>query len=146
MYCMIIIFSVFMLDFFSKLIVIKTIPFGAHINVVYFFDIVHTKNLGVSFSLLYNHHKMGPLFLSFLSALVVLFLIKAIRKTNNLHAKLALSAVIGGALGNIYDRFIYGGVIDFLSFHINNYYWPAFNVADSFIVCGIFFYILKSKK
>ena len=49
----------------------------------------------------------------------------------------AIALVMGGALGNVIDRFVYGAVVDFLSFHVAGFYWPAFNVADSGITVGV---------
>ena len=57
-----------------------------------------------------------------------------------------LALVLGGAIGNLYDRVTLGYVVDFLNFHINDYYWPAFNVADSAIVGGVGLLLLDSFK
>jgi signal peptidase II len=59
---------------------------------------------------------------------------------------LGLALVIGGAAGNLYDRFTLGYVVDFLSFHYQNHYWPAFNVADSAICVGVSLLLLDSFK
>ena len=55
-----------------------------------------------------------------------------------------LSMIMGGAIGNIVDRFWHGAVVDFLDFHLYNYHWPAFNVADSSIVIGVFLLMLDN--
>ena len=67
---------------------------------------------------------------------------------NDLYTSLALSLILGGALGNLYDRISLGYVTDFLYFHYNDYYWPAFNVADTAICIGaiILIYELLNKK
>ena len=52
-------------------------------------------------------------------------------------AQLALSAILGGAVGNVIDRFMYGAVVDFLDFYVGSYHWPAFNIADSAICVGV---------
>ena len=59
---------------------------------------------------------------------------------------LALSMILGGALGNLIDRLMYGYVVDFLSFHWDEHYFPAFNLADSAITCGAFLLIIDSFK
>jgi signal peptidase II len=56
--------------------------------------------------------------------------------------QIALAAILGGAVGNVIDRFIYGAVIDFLDFYWGSYHWPAFNIADSAICIGVFTLVL----
>ena len=58
----------------------------------------------------------------------------------------ALGFVVGGALGNVIDRFLHGAVVDFLDFHAAGYHWPAFNVADSAITIGVVILIIDSLK
>jgi signal peptidase II len=60
-----------------------------------------------------------------------------IYQSNDRFENISYSLIIGGALGNIMDRFLYGGVVDFLQFHIRKHNWPAFNLADSAIVIGV---------
>lgn len=137
---------VFLCDFFTKFLVTQTMSFGETIKITPFFNIVYVKNLGVSFSLLYNNHKLGPLILGMISILITLFVIHLLRKTSKMKSQLALSAVIGGALGNLFDRFKFGGVIDFLDYHILDYHWPAFNIADMAIVLGLTGYWFFERK
>ena len=110
-----------------------------------FFNIIYTKNLGVSFSLFYNNHKLGPWILGFVSLAIIIFITLILKKESKIRSKIALSCVIGGALGNLFDRFYYGGVIDFLDFHFFKYHWPAFNIADMAIVLGLLTYWLSEK-
>ena len=63
-------------------------------------------------------------------------------KRPTLIALVALGMVLGGGLGNLFDRLVYGKVVDFLDFHIGNAHWPAFNVADSCIVVGVLLFAL----
>jgi signal peptidase II len=67
-------------------------------------------------------------------------------KSTSLHAytAAALSLILAGALGNLFDRLVYGYVIDFMDFHYEGYHWPAFNVADSAICIGVVFFILSA--
>ena len=65
------------------------------------------------------------------------YLIYWLWKEKNKTVQLALSFILGGALGNLADRFFYQGVVDFLDFHLGSYHWPAFNIADSFIFLGV---------
>jgi signal peptidase II len=61
-------------------------------------------------------------------------------------AQIALAAILGGAIGNVIDRFLYGAVIDFLDFYIGSYHWPAFNIADSAICVGVGLLLLVPKR
>ena len=76
------------------------------------------------------------------AALLILFLLRKYQ-----HEKLfclSLSLILGGALGNLYDRILLGHVVDFLDFYMGNYHWPAFNIADTAIVIGAALMILES--
>ena len=57
---------------------------------------------------------------------------------------LSLALILGGALGNLYDRAVYGYVVDFIDWHVNGYHWPAFNIADAGISCGAVLLILDT--
>lgn len=137
---------IFLCDFSAKFLVTQFMVYGQSIKVTPFFNIVYVKNLGVSFSLLYNNHKLGPWVLGIISVVITLFMIHLLRKTNKVKSKIALAIVIGGALGNLFDRFKFGGVIDFLDFHVLNYHWPAFNIADIAIVLGLSAYWFLERK
>jgi signal peptidase II len=140
------IIGVFLFDFSTKFLVTQSMSYGASTKVTPFFNIVHVKNLGVSFSLLYNNHKLGPWILGLISVFITSFVLRLLQKTSNVKSKIALAAVIGGALGNLFDRFKFGGVIDFLDFHIFDYHWPAFNIADMAIVLGLGTYWFLERK
>ncbi len=131
-------------DQLSKLIVVRHMRQGEWINVLPFFNIVHVRNKGVTFGLLSG--SLQPIFLVILSLVVIGFLIDYVRKNKN-HLPF-VSLIIGGAIGNIIDRIVYGSVVDFLDFHLGSYHWPAFNIADSAIVIGVFvlFFISLSEE
>ena len=81
--------------------------------------------------------------ISLVAAAILTYLI--IKQPNNAKTNLlSFSLILGGALGNFYDRAFQGYVIDFLDFHIGNYHWPAFNIADSAITCGVILLIVIS--
>lgn len=113
------------------------------IEVTSFFNLVLTWNEGVSFGL-FGGGAVPPLALSLLSILIVVFLIGWLRKAQQTWTRLAIGSVIGGAIGNVIDRFIHGAVVDFLDVHVAGYHWPAFNVADSAIVVGVGMLLLES--
>jgi len=71
-------------------------------------------------------------------------LIRLLSKAETKKLAVGLGLIIGGALGNVIDRYIYGAVIDFLDFHINEYHWPAFNFADSCIAIGAILLLVDS--
>jgi signal peptidase II len=129
------------LDRLTKWLVSAHIAVGDAITVIpHVFRISHVENPGAAFSLFDNANspervRWMLLGFSLLAALVVLWMLwKAGRRTTATAAALAL--ILGGALGNAYDRWRFGYVIDFLEVHIVHYHWPDFNVADSAIVIG----------
>jgi signal peptidase II len=142
----IIFFCVLILDFFSKFIIVDHMHMGDSIYVLPFFNIVYAKNLGVSFSFLSNKHSFGPWLLAFISFILVITLVAYARKITNKNQKRSIMLIISGALANIIDRFLYGGVIDFLDFYYNRWHWPAFNIADTAIVLGVVLYIFFDQK
>ena len=106
-----------------------------------FFNLTYVRNFGAAFGFLAESH---PTFREafFLAippiALVIILMIMRGVKDNDTKQIVALSAIFGGAIGNYVDRLRFRYVIDFLDFHLNNKYsWPAFNIADSAIVCGV---------
>ena len=105
----------------------------AGIEVFPFFTLVFLRNTGVSFGI-FSGHGQWPV-ISFTVTVVAAMAIWLIRMTDPRQAA-AIGAVIGGALGNIIDRFRRGGVTDFLDFHYSGYHWPAFNLADAAIFLG----------
>ncbi|WP_022726699.1 signal peptidase II [Fodinicurvata sediminis] len=107
------------------------------IEVTGFFNLVLTYNRGVSFGLLAGDSPWQPYILSLVSLLIVLALLYWLRQQANTVMILAVGMVSGGALGNMIDRFLHPGVVDFLDFHYAGWHWPAFNLADSTIVAGV---------
>ncbi len=116
-----------------------------------FFNLTYVQNPGAAFGFLARSPDIfrENFFLAIppLAMLLILYFLKTVRDNDHIQI-LALSLVFGGALGNYIDRLRVGYVIDFLDFHIQHRYsWPAFNVADSAIVCGIIvLFILSFKK
>ncbi len=138
---MLISIAVLALDRWSKLWVKAHIELGQAIPVIpRFFRITHVLNDGAAFSLFADsaspeHVRWGLIAFSTAAALAVLIaLMKMGRRFTP--TTVALALVLGGAVGNDYDRIRYASVIDFLEVHIFRYHWPDFNVADSAIVTG----------
>jgi signal peptidase II len=132
-----VILGVFALDRWSKALVLTRVYFGESIPVLPFFHITHLQNTGVAFGM---GQERNALFILTSAALLVVLLVMRRRwereQPENLGLKIGLALVIGGALGNLYDRIAYGSVVDFLLFFVGEYHWPAFNAADSAICTG----------
>ena len=132
----------FLIDRITKIIVCSILKTGESIPIIKnFFSITLAKNTGVAFSLL-----EGKIDIVIIVTLIVLFLIIDMLRKNNIkeNEKKYYALMIGGALGNLLDRIIYGYVIDFLDFKIINYNYPIFNIADSCIVIGMILLLMNS--
>ncbi len=106
-----------------------------------YFNITYVRNFGAAFGFLAESHpgfrEMFFLAMPPFALLIILIILRGV-KNNDMPQIIALSMVFGGAIGNYIDRLRFRYVVDFLDFHIQNQYsWPAFNVADSAIVCGV---------
>lgn len=110
------------------------------IKVLPVFDLVFLRNDGVSFGMLGGMPWWG---LTVLALIICAVLAVFLFRSDNRIEAVAFGAIIGGALGNIVDRFRFQAVTDFLSFHIGDLYWPAFNLADVFVVCGVAVLLLE---
>jgi len=129
------------LDRFTKIWVSRHIVEGDAITVIPgIFRISHVENPGAAFSLFTNSPRPERtrwmlIAFSLLAAIVVLIVLYRIGRRLSLTA-LSMALVLGGAIGNVWDRIRSGMVVDFLEVHIGHYHWPDFNVADSAIVIG----------
>ena len=99
-------------------------------------------NTGIGFGLLSSNSNIIYNSISFIIALVIFFLIYLILKSKMVD-KILFSIVLGGALGNFYDRLIFFAVPDFIDLHYQNFHWFTFNIADIFITVGILMIIIK---
>jgi signal peptidase II len=112
-----------------------------------FFDLVHTRNTGIAFSLFadagpFVKDVLIPLFSMVAVGMVLYLLWKSAPLSRRM--RWALVLILAGAAGNLYDRFVYGYVVDFLDVYVGSYHWPAFNVADSCITIGAGLLLLDS--
>ncbi len=124
-------------DWLTKVLIIGNLDLYESIDVTSFFAIVHARNLGGVFGFLHNH-KYAQYIFTFLPVLIACILIYVIFAYKFPYAKkFALTLILAGALGNIYDRIVYGNVVDFLDFFYKTYHWPAVNIADISISLGI---------
>ena len=140
-------FGVVLLDRWSKHMVEQRIALYTHIQIIPgFFRLTHTENTGAAFSLFADSTapwKTGLLIAFSVIALVVV----SILLWKNHHAQVAtgvgLALIMGGALGNLWDRLARGRVVDFLLLYVKRYQWPVFNLADSAIVVGAGLLVLE---
>ena len=128
---------VIVLDQVSKLWVIDVLQYGDGIALTSFFNLVHARNAGAAFSFLASESGWQRFFFIGIATAASILIVYLLRK----HAterwfSLALSLVLGGALGNLIDRVRFGYVVDFLDFYYGAWHFPAFNVADSAITVG----------
>ncbi len=133
------------LDLASKYWVESVLEFGQKIPLTSFFNLILTYNPGAAFSFLSEESGWQRWFLSGIAGSAALLIIFLLNKYQ--HEKLfcmSLSLILGGALGNLYDRITLGHVVDFLDFYIDSYHWPAFNIADSAIFIGAGLMIYES--
>lgn len=129
------------IDQVSKIIVTNNLTNNKSVEVIKsFFYLTYTNNTGAAFSILTGKR----ILLILVSLIVIGILIYYIKKTKieKKINKIALSLVIGGSIGNLIDRIIKGAVIDFLDFKIFGYNYPIFNLADTFIVLGVFLLLI----
>jgi len=135
------------LDLYTKYLIQNAFAYGEQLPLTSFFDLVHYHNQGAAFGFLADAGGLQKWLLAAISIIAIIVMTYLIGKyrTEKLFCT-GLSLVLGGAIGNLYDRVTLGYVVDFLNFHINNLYWPAFNVADSAICVGVALLLLDSFK
>ncbi|MBT4880614.1 MAG: signal peptidase II [Alphaproteobacteria bacterium] len=116
------------------------------ISITPFFDLVLVWNRGISFGV-FNDGNYGPIRtwgLIIITLIAIFALSIWLYRSKDTFSSLSLSMILGGAIGNLIDRLRFEAVIDFLSFHIDKFYWPAFNVADTFITIGVAGLVIES--
>ena len=137
------VFSIFLLDRFSKIYVIYIDKkfLGSELLSSKFLNIRLIWNEGIAFGLLSFNQTIFYNALTFLILIIILIIFFMFSKSNGIK-KYSLIMILGGAIGNIYDRIFYKAVPDFIDFHIGNFHWFIFNVADIFITLGVIFMII----
>jgi len=141
LYCLCVILIIFFFDRYTKLLILNnftedTYYFNDYLN----FDLVW--NTGVGFGLFASNSSLIYNLITFLIGFIILALIYVTISSKNLD-KFIFSIIIGGALGNFYDRLTFNAVPDFIDLHYNSFHWFIFNVADIFITLGIIIFIMR---
>ncbi len=124
-------------DRLTKVLVIKHLVYLTSVDIAPCLSIVHARNYGGAFGFLSQHGAAGYIFLFLPLIIIGGLLYYLLRYQHPETVKFALTCVLGGAVGNMYDRVRYGYVTDFIDVYYKQYHWPAFNVADMSITFGI---------
>jgi signal peptidase II len=129
---------ILIMDQITKIAISQKLDLGESQAIFDFFNVVLVHNHGAAFSFLANQGGWQRWFLTMFSVVAGLLIFFLLNKSHK-HTLFAsgLSLLLGGALGNLIDRIWHGYVIDFLDFYIAGMHWPAFNIADMAITCGI---------
>ena len=139
--CLVLILIVFFSDRLTKLSVLKDYSDSAHyINDFVNLDLIW--NTGIGFGLLSTSSNVIYNLVTLIISSVIIFLVYFILKSERFD-KFCFSFIISGALGNLYDRFFFNAVPDFIDIHYKNVHWFTFNVADIFITLGIAIFLMK---
>ncbi len=137
---------VLILDQISKQIVMQQMTFRQSIEVMPFFNFFYVHNYGAAFSFLSDQPGWQRWFLSVTTTAIslgILYWLSRLKASQKLLI-IALTLVLGGALGNLYDRLMYGYVVDFIDWYVGSYHWPAFNIADAAICLGAVLLIIDT--
>src|SRR5215475_7394862 len=131
---------VVLLDLMTKLAVARNISLHDSIQIIPdFFRITHVENRGAAFGLFADSPSEWKIAMLVLFSVIALVIVSTLlwRNSHSMNTTgIGLSLILGGAVGNLWDRLLSGRVVDFLLFYVAEYQWPAFNVADSAIVVG----------
>ena len=136
-----------LLDQFSKQIFISSFDIGQSIIVNPYLSWTYLQNTGAAFSILADGGGVQKAFLLSVSVLVSVIIFLWIHKTSEYQRQKLYGQflLLSGAVGNLIDRAQYGYVVDFIDIHVNGFYWPVFNLADSFIFIGVLLLLFQRK-
>ena len=135
----------FIIDRFSKTKILSILENQDFIFINDYLNLNLIFNTGIGFGLLSLNAGIFYNLLSILISIIIIVLFYFMIKSK-LYDKIFFSLIIGGAIGNLYDRVVFKAVPDFIDFHIKSFHWVSFNIADIFISLGIIFMLLKEIK
>jgi signal peptidase II len=139
---------VFIIDIASKFWILNNFALYESVNLLPFFSITYVRNIGAAFSIFQGQRWMLAAVAFIVSMIIAYMLYRNNHKQKQ--ENFSLSLILGGALGNLFDRLYHGFVVDFLDVNFGNWHYPTFNIADCAICLGIGLFILsnyiKSKK
>jgi len=139
---------VILIDRITKHVIMHSLPGAPRVVIPGFLRITHVENTGAAFSMFAESAtpaavRKGLILFSLFAVVIVLIMLWRVGRSITL-TSVALALILGGAIGNLYDRIVYHYVVDFIEVHIVHYHWPDFNVADSCIVIGGILLVLHS--
>lgn len=136
------------IDQITKWLIFLNFDYMQRVNIIpNFFDLILVYNPGAAFSFLAHHSGWQKYFFIILAFVISAWLANEIRKgAMGKWGSFAASMIIGGAMGNVIDRFIHGKVVDFILIYYQDWYYPAFNLADSFICVGAALLVIDGLK
>jgi signal peptidase II len=134
-----IVLTLIALDQFTKYLIVNSLSLYDAIEVFPFLHIVNVRNTGAAFG---SFKGLGSSFFIIVAVAAICFVVYLLMKRT--YNTFGLSLILGGAVGNLIDRVLYGQVVDFIDFSIGSYHWPAFNVADSALTGGIIIILMTS--
>jgi len=134
------------LDQISKWAIDASMQLYQSIEIIPYFNLTYVHNTGAAFSFLSEAGGWQRWFFTILASIISIVLVVWLTKLKKHEILMAasLSLILGGAIGNLIDRVLYGYVIDFLDVYYQSWHWPAFNVADSAITLGVILMLLES--
>jgi len=137
-----------LLDQFSKQIFISSFDVGQSIIINPYLSWTYLQNTGAAFSILADGGGIQKAFLLSVSVLASVIIFLWIQKTSEYQRQKLFGQflLLSGAVGNLIDRAQYGYVVDFIDMHVNGFYWPVFNLADSFIFMGVLLLLFQRKQ
>ena len=142
LFCIILSIAIFFFDRISKIKIIDHQLYNDRVYINDFINLDLVWNTGIGFGLLSSNSSLIYNSITALIGIILIIIVFMIIKSN-LSEKILYSVILGGALGNFYDRIVYFAVPDFIDFHYERFHWFTFNIADIFITIGIFLLILK---
>ncbi|MGC6388329.1 signal peptidase II [Ewingella sp. S1.OA.A_B6] len=136
---------VVILDLGSKFLVMGHFQLGESMPLIPFFNMTYAHNPGAAFSFLADKGGWQRWFFAVIALVIVVALLVLMYRSSGKQrmTNIAFAMIIGGALGNLFDRMVHGYVIDFIDFYVKNWHYPIFNLADSFICIGAVLVVLE---
>ncbi len=139
---------VIILDQWTKQAVLASMELYQSIEITGFFNLTYVRNYGAAFSFLHDASGWQRWFFTAIAVVVSVVILRWLKSTpkKQIMLPVAFALILGGAIGNVYDRLVLGYVVDFLDVYYQQHHWPAFNVADSAICLGAILLIIDMFK